>query len=123
LSPTIIAAVWGLCGAAPYAVTRLATSLWSTAETAPHQRKMAAALFLVALLSGPTMAAATAPWIAGRFNVALATVAGGIGLISNGIWPLLSDPKVLGPMVANVLTSMGGWLLKLGSKVGRTDDG
>lgn len=111
----MIAACWGLAGAVPYAGTRLATALWGSAEVPPHQQKLALANFLVAAFTGPALAAAAAPQLVNHARGAsLESVAFGVGMFCNVIWPLLTDKRLLIPMLSAVFGRVGGWFTGMG---------
>lgn len=115
----LVAAIWGFCGAVPYAGTRLVTALWAGSETTPRQRALALGQFAISLFTGPVAAAALAPWLAdytsgwGPAPPSLEGIATLVGLLSNSAWPIMTDKSV----VAQALSGVGGWLTKLGAKV------
>lgn len=111
----VIAAAWGLCGAAPYCGTRLATALWSRAEVTSQARKLAVAQFVIAIFTGPAFAAALAPPLSAHVRGAnLASVSCFVGLFANAAWPVLTDRQV----AARILAGFGGWLMRWGVSLG-----
>lgn len=107
----VFAACWGFVGAVPYAGTRLATSLWGSSDVDQRQRKLAAAHFVIAMFTGPALAAALSPWLATLARGAsLEAVSVAVGMFSNAAWPLLTDRATVGRLLA----WFGGQLLKIG---------
>lgn len=97
------AALWSLAGGAVYGGTRLSTALWGGSEIGKRARRLAWSQFALALLLAPVAGAAITPHALEMFpKASVASASFTIGLFSNAVWPILSEPAFLRQLVHDV---------------------
>lgn len=108
----------GLCGAFVNAATRLSMAIFADQDPTPRQIARAWSQFVIALFFGPIAAIAFTPLIMNLTpKVTREAVAVAIGLSANALWPVFVEGVI--PAFKRVV---GGWMVELGTALGRTGD-